>query len=185
MRSKVFVLTYAISLVLCVLTAALWVRSYSNGDLIRYIGAESEAGSTSCFLSSTTGRIQLSCYVELGRDDTFQVAATGSRLPDGFSLRHWDSSAQPFTLPNDRFMNRIGFDARARELPLGSDYSVVIPYYALTLTTLAVGVFAYIRYRRLVRSRAVGRCAACGYDLRATPARCPECGKVTAASGAE
>lgn len=65
----------------------------------------------------------------------------------------------------------------------------VVPYWQLTLPcwmpALLFGlpplvVFSF-RGRRVLRRRQrrrLGLCLACGYDLRATPARCPECGSI-------
>lgn len=54
-----------------------------------------------------------------------------------------------------------------------------IHYSALwwaTSPSLVLGVLAYMRYRDRQRYASRGRCGVCGYDLRATPERCPECG---------
>ena len=57
--------------------------------------------------------------------------------------------------------------------------SVCFPYWAIVLiSTLAPAMWWMGRRRRRERAELelAGRCAGCGYDLRATPDRCPECG---------
>ena len=54
------------------------------------------------------------------------------------------------------------------------------PHWALAAATASLPIArAGLRLRRRVllrRSAARGKCRRCGYDLRATPGRCPECG---------
>jgi hypothetical protein len=55
-------------------------------------------------------------------------------------------------------------------------WHVVVPYWALAVVTVVMPACWIIRRRPVPK----GRCPACGYDMRATPDRCPECGAVPA-----
>ena len=64
--------------------------------------------------------------------------------------------------------------------------SMKVPYWALSLLLAIVPAVAgkrAMRRRRIARRLGSGCCVQCGYDLRATPARCPECGAATKTSG--
>jgi hypothetical protein len=55
-----------------------------------------------------------------------------------------------------------------------------VPYWALAALAAAPRLVLLARDSRRARRVRDGVCPSCGYDLRATPGRCPECG--TAAS---
>lgn len=57
---------------------------------------------------------------------------------------------------------------------------LVLPWWLVVTTAAAVPAVVLTRHalraRRTQSRRAHLRCTACGYDLRASPDRCPECG---------
>lgn len=54
----------------------------------------------------------------------------------------------------------------------------VVPYWCITLPWLLVPGCWLLRLALRFRRRALGLCARCGYDLRGSSSRCPECGTV-------
>jgi hypothetical protein len=89
----------------------------------------------------------------------------------GFGLQTFDSSANPLTLQPIQVVRGVLHQVHYHVTALW------IPWWAVALlfaTSPALAVW------RRWRSRAAhpGLCPACGYDLRATPDRCPECGAI-------
>jgi hypothetical protein len=174
-----------------VVAIAIWIRSYSVSD---YFGVVTvyEDGTTvrsrSAGIVWGTGRI----VIAWNATDIRQARAQLGRewFKDNPLGRTWKWSGNaPDSLINlgwnDSFWGRLGFALILSEnRPTASvhyrSYKVGIPCWLIasvaSIPLLKRGVGALRRRRRL----SVGACPSCGYDLRATPAMCPECGWIPA-----
>jgi hypothetical protein len=79
-----------------------------------------------------------------------------------------------------RALNLLGFGIASTTSADASVDGVAIPYWPLIVASLAPPVLLVRRAVRARRRTRMNQCITCGYDLRETPERCPECG----ASGA-
>ena len=143
-----------VSLALCVACVRLSLRSYRVKDKWEYV---SRAG-WSWLIISKQGRVDLLYSASAPHDDygwTYIRSAPGSMGGTDYGKR------------------LLGFGTDVA--PAGGRY-VNVPYWFLILVT---AVWPLIMARReLRRWRRFGRglCPVCGYDLRASTDRCPECG---------
>ena len=73
-------------------------------------------------------------------------------------------------------------------VPRGSGIAQFAPYVVLAIAFSVLHLnLTYRRSRAFLRAelRAGGRCAGCGYDMRGTPERCPECGMLAGVASTE
>jgi len=184
MRRKLFNIAAALSLVAC----ALMLLLFGLGRFGVWVpGRQHLAGRWyfEIYDSRIMGCVGLNIYHDWPVPDigppltpdlqyTPQGMAWYDRLPTGPHLRRLG-----FGYDHDTYFER---DATPRMIAMGRYVSVGIPFLAADFVWLTPILFAVALWRRTVASGRLrrGLCAVCGYDLQATPNRCPECGTVTA-----
>jgi hypothetical protein len=164
----------AASLLLCVATAALWVRSHWVADEFmmgrrydRRFDAESRNG-------QLFGLVEW--YVLPEPDPSV-------RWELNLELRHENDEdpAQSVRSPDEGLLAGFGFRAVHADLRYRREKRFWhFPHWSLVAAFAVLPAIFVVRQRRAVRLRRrsrLGLCPACGYDLRATPGRCPECGR--------
>jgi len=194
----IFTTATILSALLVLATAILWIRSQLIiQDLLFYNVRSPEKHSvTAMRLGSLRGEIQFSWSRRVYRsrkyfeyEDPAQYYTSRASFPidirPGFSYL----MLQPQRTPDSRsFWPRQGFVfdiTPAKPTVPGSAPStrdsglIGAPHwFLLVIFSLAPAVWIRRRIRAARRGRGPGYCSVCGYDLRATPNQCPECGAV-------
>jgi hypothetical protein len=176
MPRKLFTLAAGVSAVLCLASAVGWVDSCRTGRIVRWQGARprDSAEARSVVATSFKGVTYF----------TGLRYSADARLPaGGQELRLGTLPFDKVAIPRDAW-SRAGFQHRVVRLPDGAGQLFAVPYWFWVAAGAVLPSVWVIRRRRARGRRAAGCCPACGYDLRATPDRCPECGSVPAAKGA-
>jgi hypothetical protein len=182
MRRKLFNFAAAVSLMLCVAAGAIWVRSYLPRPQARMVSFDGARGRVfravplfarperSAFVGSARGRlllVQQSAATHAGAVDASHCGVFGS--PGSVVVY-----SPPHVVQGTGF---LGFGRASQAFPWGGAASVfAIPLWAVVAVTLALPLSALRRRLRDSQWSRQGRCRNCGYDLRASPDRCPECG---------
>jgi hypothetical protein len=182
MRRHLRHLVRGMLLVVLLATGAGWLRSHVVHDsffCLRGTYAESWWFSAASLRGVIGIAFQSS---ELGEEPRPGDAA---RREDVHWSRYRDREVSESAWPSG---GRLGFSARLRRGPFvasarrysGGSLRLSMPYW-LPFGVLASPLALWLRRRR--RTRKIirrGLCPTCGYDLRATPDKCPECGHVPA-----
>jgi hypothetical protein len=194
------------SLLLCLASGGCWIRSYFVSDeVVRQSGSPNPNGFRLLRCVTLRGAVQLEdfritdpgpvCYIrfEDGTDWTYERLDARSYPTWSTPMIPWVLNGGPGEWPEFGPVSiwppasaRLYQDRHVSDGVTNSWRGLLIPMWLLVLATSAFPTIRCILgWRRIRRSRGtLNVCFKCGYDLRATPERCPECGAFRSARGA-
>ena len=174
MRRRALNFLAGLSLLLWLVVVTLWGRGYRAKDDLSWTSPARQR-----VLAIDSSRGQIALVVIRVQSGVGQFGAAG-----------WQFEVQQPTNMHD-IGSRVDFDWQGfgffvkvfRSLLNGATGPWVIRWFTIAVPdwflAIAFAVLPIVWLRRLQMQRSrIGRCEKCGYDLRATPERCPECGTV-------
>jgi hypothetical protein len=164
MKPRLFNLLAIVSLLLCILTTTASIRSTWVAEHYLRIWENRTA-------------FRLICSKQYLFAE--EVSKVGQHEPVGFY--HETPSELGYGLiswTNSDGSNEFNILAAGFGFGWNGRLAIMLPLRTVSIVLLIVPVVWLLRILRERRRHEIGRCKQCGYDLRATPDRCPECGAV-------
>jgi hypothetical protein len=180
LRHWLFTVSAALSLLLFVLVIAIWVRShFALDEYFLHWNVNQIGNRRSLLLQSDRGGFQV-CW---GEQTASPQAFDGRYLPT-IHADHFPLSGKPFNSVASKAhwfnINRYSIHY-ASNSSLNEDWTSIFgSIWLIAILAAILPTIWFVRFRKLRGAKLhSGHCPICGYDLRATPDRCPECGTIS------
>lgn len=159
------------ALLVVLLIGALWLRSVWHVDWLHV-----PAGQVQCRLASAGGRLYCLLLSD-SQPDLHSAWGTQRRSVEQAGL--WEGPGQMWS-PISTWQSCGLMVVKGQTwMPgglWGASRLVSVPHWWVMLLVATLAVLGLNRWRVSRRRRKLGLCLVCGYDLRASVGRCPECG---------